>query len=65
MASDCRATRRCEPIVPQLSQQCGSPAASRPGLKSRQFHADVEVAEGGGALVDDHATGLTGNGGQG
>ena len=29
------------------------------------FMRNVEVAEGGGALVADHATGLTGNGGQG
>ena len=44
------------PILPRLSQQCGSPAASRAGLQSRQFHADVGLAEGGGALVADHAT---------
>ncbi len=40
-------------------------AALRAGLQSRQYHADVGLVEGGGALVADHATGLSGNGGQG
>ena len=40
-------------IVTNLSR----PPASRPGLQSRQLHADVGLAEGDRTLVSDHATG--------
>ncbi len=54
-----------EAVVPQGPRQRRPAAASRLGLQSRQLHADVGLAEGGGALVADHATGLSGIGGQG
>ena len=38
-------------VVSQVPRQCRSAAASRPGLQSRQLHADAGFAEGGGALV--------------
>ena len=44
----------------QVPQQRGSAPASRPGLQSGQLHADACVAEGGGTLVADHATGEAG-----
>ncbi len=43
------------PILPQLSQQRGSAPAPCAGLQSRQLHEDAGLAEGGGALVPDHA----------
>ena len=42
-------------VVPQVPRQRGSAPASRPGLQSRQLHADTGFAEGSGALVVDHA----------
>ena len=42
-------------VVPQVPRQCCSAPASRPGLQSRQLHADAGLAEGSGALVADHA----------
>ena len=47
-------------VVPQVPRQRGSAPASRPGLQSRQLHADVGLAEGGGTLVAEHATGEAG-----
>ena len=38
----------------------GSAPVSRPGLQSGQLHADACIAEGGGTLVADHATGKAG-----
>ena len=46
--------------VPQVPRQCRLAPASRPGLQSRQLHADAGLAEGGGTLVADHATGEVG-----
>jgi len=46
--------------VPQVPQQRGSAPASRPGLQSRQLHADIGLAEGGRALVIDDAAGEAG-----
>ena len=43
------------PVVPEIPQQRGPASASRPGLQPRQLHADAGLAEGGGALVSDHA----------
>jgi len=43
--------------TPEVPQQRGPVAASCPGLQSGQNHADACVAEGGRALVIDHATG--------
>ncbi len=43
-------------VMPQVLRQRRPAAASRLGLQSRQLHADVGLAEGGGALVADHAT---------
>ncbi len=40
-------------------------SVSRPGLQSGLLHVDTGFAEEGGALVADHGTGLSGNGGQG
>ena len=37
-----------------------SAPVSRPGLQSGQLHADACIAEGGGTLVADHATGKAG-----
>ena len=45
------------PVVPEIPQQRGPASASRPGLQPRQLHADAGLAEGGGALVSDHAQG--------
>ena len=47
-------------VMPQVSQQRGPATASRPGLQSGQLHADPGLAEGGGALVSDHAAGKAG-----
>ena len=47
-------------VMQQVPQQRGSSPASRPGLQSGQLHADACVAEKGGTLVVDHATGKTG-----
>ena len=44
-------------VVPEIPQQRGPASASRPGLQPRQLHADAGLAEGGGALVSDHAQG--------
>ena len=44
----------------QVPQQRGSAPVSRPGLQSGQLHADACIAEGGGTLVADHATGKAG-----
>jgi len=49
-----------EAVVPQVPRQCRSAPASCPGLQSRQLHADPGLAEGGGTLVADHATGEAG-----
>ncbi len=43
-------------VMWQVPQQRGSASASRPGLQSGQLHADLGLAEGGGALVADDAT---------
>ncbi len=51
--------------LPWLSQQRAASSASRPGLQSRQLHADAGVAEGGGALVAHDTAGLSGNADQG
>ena len=51
----------CAPaIAPQVPRQRRPAPASRPGLQSRQLHADTGLAEGGGALVIDDATGEAG-----
>jgi hypothetical protein len=47
-------------VVPQVPRQRRPAAASRPGLQSRQLHADAGFAEGGGALVIDDAAGEAG-----
>ena len=47
-------------VMPHVPQQRGSASASRPGLQSGQLHADVGLAEGGRALVIDHAAGEAG-----
>ncbi len=47
-------------VVPQVPRQRRPAPASRPGLQSRQLHADTGFAEGGGALVLDDATGEAG-----
>ncbi len=39
--------------MPQVPQQRGAAPASRPGLQSRQLHADFGLAQRGGALVAD------------
>ncbi len=52
-------------VVPQVPRQRRSAPASRPGLQSGHLHVDAGLAEGGGTLVADGATGLSGNGGQG
>ena len=44
-------------VVPQVPRQRRPAAASRPGLQSRQLHADAGAAEGSGTLVVDHAAG--------
>jgi hypothetical protein len=38
-------------------RQRDSASASRPGPQSRQLHADICVAEGGGTLIIEHAAG--------
>ena len=43
--------------MPQVPQQRGPPPAPRPVLQSRQFHVDIGLAEGGGALVADDTKG--------
>ncbi len=47
-------------VVSQVPRQRRPAAASRPGLQSRQLHADAGLAEGDRALVADHAAGETG-----
>ena len=47
-------------VVPQVPRQCRPAPASCPGLQYRQLHADPGLAEGGGTLVADHATGEAG-----
>ena len=47
-------------VMQQVPQQRGSAPVSRPGLQSGQLHADACIAEGGGTLVADHATGKAG-----
>jgi len=49
-----------EAVVPQVPRQRRPAAASRPGLQSRQLHADAGFAKGGRALVADHAAGEIG-----
>jgi hypothetical protein len=44
----------------QVPRQRRPAAASRPGLQSRQLHADAGFAKGGRALVADHAAGEIG-----
>ena len=44
----------------QVPRQRRPAAASRPGLQSRQLHADAGFAEGGRVLVADHAAGEVG-----
>ncbi len=46
--------------MPEVPQQRGSAPTSRPGLQSGQLHADFGLAEGGGTLVADDATGEAG-----
>ncbi len=48
------------PVVSQVPRQRRPAAASRPGLQSRQLHADAGFAKGGRALVADHAAGEVG-----
>ena len=47
-------------VVSQVPRQRRPAAASCPGLQPRQLHADAGVAEGGRALVADHAAGEVG-----
>ncbi len=47
-------------VVPQVLRQRRPAPASRPGLQSRQLHADTGFAEGGRTLVVDDATGEAG-----
>jgi hypothetical protein len=42
-------------VVPFLRRQCGSPAASCPGVQPWQFHADAGDAQDGGAVVADQS----------
>jgi hypothetical protein len=44
-------------VMPQVPQQRGPPPALYYGLQSRQLLADTGFAEGGRALVIDHAAG--------
>ncbi len=43
-------------VVPQVPRQCRLAPASRPGLQSRQLHANAGFAKGGGTLVADDIT---------
>ena len=47
-------------VMSEVSRQRRPATTSRPGLQSRQLHADAGLAEGGGTLVADHATGEAG-----
>jgi len=47
-------------VVPQIPRQRRPAPASRPGLQSRQLHANTGFAKGGRALVADHTAGEIG-----
>ncbi len=54
-----------EPMDSSVSGATSIEVTLANGHRPRQLHADTGFAEGGGTLVSDHATGLSGNGGQG
>ena len=53
-------SRKARTVMSQLPQQRGASSAARLGLQPGQLHANIGFAEGGRALVVDHAAGEAG-----